>query len=58
MIEKDSRYWALHKETYWDELLDLDQDVQDNIIKHPHGKEAKLLEKRVERIMEERLVLN
>ena len=56
MIEKDSRYWALHKKTYWDELLDLDQDVQDNIIKHPHSKEAKLLEKKVERIMEERLM--
>ena len=56
MIEKDSRYWALHKEIYWGELLDLDQGIQNGIIKYPHSKEAKLLEKRVERLIEERML--
>jgi hypothetical protein len=58
MIEKDSRYWAMHKEIYWDELLDLDNVVQAHIVEHPHSKEAKLLEKKVDRLIEERLVLN
>ena len=58
MIEKDSRYWALHKEVYWNELLGLDQEIQNDIITFPHSKEAKLLEKRVDRLIEERLVLN
>ena len=58
MIEKDSRYWALHKEIYWGELLDLDQDIQNDIINHPHSKEAKLLERKVDILIEERLVLN
>ena len=55
MIEKDSRYWAMHKEIYWRELLDLDQDIQNDIIKYPHSREAKLLEIRVERLIEAKL---
>jgi hypothetical protein len=55
MIEKDSRYWAMHKEIYWRELLDLDQDIQNDIIKYPHSREAKLLEIRVERLIETKL---
>ena len=58
MIEKDSRYWMMHKEIYWNELLDLDQEVQNNIINYPHSKEARLLEGKVDRLIEERLVLN
>ena len=55
MIEKDSRYWALHKEIYWCEILDLYQDIQNDIIKYPHSKEAKLLETRVTRLIETKL---
>ena len=58
MIEKDSRYWMMHKEIYWNELLGLDQEVQNNIINYPHSKEARLLESKVDRLIEERLVLN
>tara|TARA_B110001454_G_C12441068_1_gene317846 strand:+ start:416 stop:592 length:177 start_codon:yes stop_codon:yes gene_type:complete len=58
MIEKDSRYWMMHKEIYWNELLELDQEVQNNIINYPHSKEARLLESKVDRLIEERLVLN
>ena len=58
MIEKDSRYWMMHKEIYWNELLGLDQEVQNNIINYPHSKEARLLERKVDRLIEERLVLN
>ena len=45
----------MHKEIYWRELLDLDQDIQDDIIKYPHSREAKLLEIRVERLIETKL---
>jgi hypothetical protein len=58
MTEKDSRYWFMHKEIYWNTLLDLDKEVQNNIINYPHSKEAKLLENKVDRLIEERLVLN
>ena len=58
MIEKDSRYWAMHKDIYWSELLELDQEIQNDIIKYPHSKEAKLLEQRVDILIEEKLVLN
>ena len=58
MIEKDSRYWTMHKEIYWGELLGLDQDIQNNIINYPHSREAKLLEERVDILIEEKLVLN
>ena len=57
-IEKDARYWALHKEIYWDELLQLDQVVQNQITNYPHSKEAKLLEAKVDRLIQEKLVLN
>ena len=55
MIEKDSCYWVMHKEIYWCELLDLDQEIQDYIIQHPHSKEARLLEKRVEILIKEKI---
>jgi len=55
MIEKDSCYWALHKKIYWRELLGLHQEIQDYIIQHPHSKEARLLEKRVEILIEEKI---
>ena len=55
MTEKDSRYWSMHKEIYWIELLELDQQIQNDIIEYPHSREAKLLEKKVDRILEERL---
>ena len=48
----------MHKEIYWNELLELDQEVQNNIINYPHSKEARLLESKVDRLIEERLVLN
>ena len=48
----------MHKEIYWNELLGLDQEVQNNINNYPHSKEARLLENKVDRLIEERLVLN
>ena len=55
MTEKDSRYWSMHKEIYWIELLELDQQIQNDVIKYPHSREAKLLEMRVERLIETKL---
>ena len=48
----------MHKEIYWRELLDLDQDIQDDIINYPHSREAKLLEKKVERLIEAKLLFS
>lgn len=58
MIEKDSRYWILHKEIYWSELLQLDKKIQAQIMDNPLSYEAKLLEKRVGILIEERSVMN
>ena len=58
MIEKDSRYWILHKEIYWSELLQLVKKIQAQIMDNPLSYEAKLLEKRVGILIEERSVMN
>ena len=58
MIEKDSRYWILHKEIYWSELLQLDKTILAQIMDNPLSYEAKLLEKRVGILIEERSVMN
>ena len=58
MIEKDSRYWTLHKEIYWKELLELDKKIQTKIMSNPDCTEAEMLEKKVNRIIEDRLVMN
>ena len=58
MIEKDSRYWTLHKEIYWDELLKLDGKIQARIMDNPECHEAEILEKRVDRFIEEKLEIS
>lgn len=48
MIEKDTRYWELHKEIWIKSFDELDKMVQSQVVSNPHCNEAQLLEKRVD----------
>ena len=56
-IVKDYKYWLLHKEEFDNHFWSLDERVRQNIADNPRCWEAKAFEKRLERIVEERLLL-
>jgi len=56
-VIKDYNYWLIHKEEFDKEFWSLDSSVREHIQDNPYCKEAKLLEKRLERAVEGRLGL-
>lgn len=54
-MDKDYTYWNIHKEVYNTFLNELDNTIIDRIYNHPNCTEAKLLNNRVNKEIEERL---
>jgi hypothetical protein len=54
-IDKDNRYWKIHKEIYNKLFGDIDSDIADKIYKNPNCAEGRLLDKRVGAEIKERL---
>jgi hypothetical protein len=54
-MDKDYTYWNIHKEVYNTFLNELDNTIIDRIYKNPNCTEAKLLNNRVNKEIEERL---
>ena len=52
-MEKDKSYWSLHKDIYLEKFSELSSETRDLITNNPDSKEAKLLEGRVKREVEE-----
>jgi hypothetical protein len=53
-MEKDNNYWILHKEIYNEMMADLDTDVIRKIYDNPNCTEARLLQKRVDRAIQDK----
>tara|TARA_Y100000310_G_scaffold235801_1_gene238970 strand:- start:688 stop:879 length:192 start_codon:yes stop_codon:yes gene_type:complete len=56
-MEKDNNYWNLHKDIYLEKFSELSSEIRDLITNNPNSKEAKLLEGRVKREVEEQFPL-
>ncbi len=54
-LNRDEKYWKLHKEIYFDELDTLDLEIKDIIINKPHGGTAKRFNRSVEALIVERV---
>ena len=52
-MEKNKSYWILHKDIYLEHFSELSSEIRDLVINNPNSKEAKLLESRVKRELEE-----
>ena len=48
-MDKDNKYWSIHKSIYMDMLNELDNEVVSRIYKNPNCAEARLLSKRVDK---------
>ena len=49
MIDKDNRYWNIHKEVFNKFFNELDKDIADRIYRNPNCIEAHLLNRKVEK---------
>ena len=56
-LVKDCKYWEIHKEEFNNHFWSLDGDVRQIIKDNPRSHEAKNFEKKLERLVEERLKL-
>ena len=54
-MDKDNRYWNMHKQVYNDFLNELDNEIIEKIYKNPNCAEAHLLNKRVDKQIQESL---
>ena len=54
-MDKDNRYWNKHKQVYNELLNELDNVIIDKIYRNPNCAEAHLLNKRVNKEVEEGL---
>ena len=54
-MDKDNRYWKIHKEIYNKLFGDIDLDIANKIYKNPNCAEGQLLNKRVDIEIKERL---
>ena len=52
-MEKNKSYWSLHKDIYLEKFSELSSETRNLITNNPDAKEAKLLEGRVKREVEE-----
>jgi len=57
-MNKDTRYWDIHKEVYMDELDKLDSDIRDAVLTKPLSQEAKLFSDSIEKAIKVRLKEN
>ncbi len=48
-MDKDNRYWNIHKEVFNKFLNELDTEIVDKIYRNPNCVEAHLLNKKVEK---------
>ena len=56
-IIKDYKYWQLHKEEFNNHFWQLDETVRQAIADNPYCREAKGFEKKLEKLVAERLQL-
>jgi hypothetical protein len=56
-VVKDYRYWQLHKVIFEELFWSLDADIRQSIADNPYCKEAKIFEKKLEKVVSERLEL-
>ena len=54
-LNRDDKYWSLHKEIYFDELDSLDDEIKNIIINKPHGSTAKRFNRSIESLIAQRL---
>ena len=54
-MEKDNTYWMLHKDTYNEMMAELDMDVVRKIYNNPNCTEGRLLQKRVDKELEDKM---
>ena len=54
-MDKDNRYWNMHKQVYNDFLNELDNEIIEKIYKNPNCAEAHLINNKVDKEVEERL---
>ena len=54
-MEKDSTYWNKHKEIFNKMISELDTEIANKICNNPNCQEGKLLQKRVDKKVEEAL---
>ena len=54
-IKSHPKYWQLHKEIYFNEFDTLDLEIKDIITNSPHSGTARRFDKRVDRIVNDRL---
>ena len=54
-MNKDSKYWSIHKEVYMDEFDKLDNEIASIVQTKPYSPEARLFNEKVEKAVEEKL---
>ena len=54
-MNKDSKYWSIHKEVYMDEFDKLDNEIASIVQAKPYSPEARLFNEKVEKAVEEKL---
>lgn len=54
-MEKNNKYWNIHKIVYMEELDKLDSSIANEIQSKPYSKEAHLFNEKVENKIEEKL---
>jgi len=52
-MDKDNRYWNAHKKIFNKLFNELDKDIANRIYRNPNGIEARLLNRRVEKEVEQ-----
>ena len=56
-VVKDYKYWRIHKQEFNNHFWTLDDNIRQAISNNPYCREAKNFEKKLERLVEERLGL-
>ena len=54
-MNKDSKYWSIHKEVYMDEFDKLDSDIASIVQTKPYSHEARLFNEKVEKAIKDKL---
>lgn len=57
-MNKDNRYWDIHKEVYTDELDELDPEIRNTVLTKPLSREAKLFNDKIDKVIETKLKEN
>ena len=49
------KYWAIHKEVYYNELDSLDDEIRDIITNKPQGSSTRVFNSKVDRLVEDKI---